>query len=333
MVPPPSDIPLPHQLALNENVDKSSGSFPPARGQVMRILTLTQNTSAMVFSVFLVPHLASPLVASVAGLEGAEKTMLIARDLYLPLEPYLIYTPLIIHFASTFLKRLLFIIPSQPTNIENWQWQSIKARLPKQIHQIIAYPLSILLISHILTHRLIPSRSESPIMELSPSELGWEFVGYNLMRDWSSWLAYLSISGMGIWHSTVGGMKIVTWLKNRRSRSRSIDSTSKPNKEFNESLSDNGQTGNKQTDKNEIEDDIERVIIVNPPNNRTIVTPKRIMGLRAYMIAWLGIIAIGLYRVKKDTGFVSSVMKVRYGAVFDAAPWAKFWRYFAHIRQ
>lgn len=47
----------------------------PTRGQLLRALTLTQNTSAMAFTIFLVPHLASPVVAAFAGLDGAEKTM------------------------------------------------------------------------------------------------------------------------------------------------------------------------------------------------------------------------------------------------------------------
>lgn len=62
-----------------EPPSKDGGTFLrlPSRGQLLHALTLTQNTSAMVFTVFLVPHLASPVVAAFAGLDGAEKTMVI----------------------------------------------------------------------------------------------------------------------------------------------------------------------------------------------------------------------------------------------------------------
>lgn len=42
---------------------------------MIRVLTATQNTSALVFSSFLVIHLASPLAAAVGGGSLADKTM------------------------------------------------------------------------------------------------------------------------------------------------------------------------------------------------------------------------------------------------------------------
>jgi hypothetical protein len=48
-------------------------SFP--RPTYLRVLTGIQNTSALVFGTFLVVHLASPVVAAVAGGEGATKLM------------------------------------------------------------------------------------------------------------------------------------------------------------------------------------------------------------------------------------------------------------------
>jgi ABC-type dipeptide/oligopeptide/nickel transport system permease subunit len=48
-------------------------SFP--RPTYLRLLTGIQNTTALAFSTFLVVHLASPLVAAVAGGEGATNVM------------------------------------------------------------------------------------------------------------------------------------------------------------------------------------------------------------------------------------------------------------------
>ncbi|WWD16412.1 hypothetical protein CI109_100838 [Kwoniella shandongensis] len=259
--------------------------YLPSQPQILRALTLTQNTSALVFSVFLVPHLASPIVAVVGGLEGADKTMMIARDLYLPLEPVLIYLPLALHLLSSVTRRLVLLSSSTSTS-------SFRSRLPRQIHQILGYPLAILVSTHILTHRLIPSLSTPPISNLSPSELGWEFVGYNL-RYTSAWATYLFLIGAGVWHSTVGGMKIVSWLRGPKS------SPSKAVAEVD------------QKEKKEVK--------------RT-VSWRRKLGLRGLVVAFLGVISIGLARVSADTGPISSVMLKRYDAVFAQASWANYFR-------
>ncbi|WVQ64991.1 uncharacterized protein L199_003161 [Kwoniella botswanensis] len=325
MSPPPPDIPLPHQLALNENQDGPSSSpffsepkrFLPSKGQVIRVLTLTQNTSAMVFSIFLVPHLASPVVASVMGIEGADKTMMISRDLYLPLEPYLIYFPLTLHILSSTLRRLLIIVPSSPASKSSWSMKSTKSRLPRQLHQIVGYPLTILLIAHILSHRLIPSRSESPISELSPSELGYEYVGYNL-QNVLGWTSYLGLVGLGVYHGVVGAWKISSWFGGSRKR--------KIMKE--ESTDKNKITGK---EKNEINGD-ETIIIVKHPSDSSKPSSKssrsQINGLRALAVALVGAITIGLYRIKRDVDVsgVSQIMKIRYDAIHSSVPWAGIWR-------
>ncbi|WVQ78827.1 hypothetical protein IAT38_000918 [Cryptococcus sp. DSM 104549] len=255
----------------------------PSRGQVLRALTLTQNTSALAFSVFLVPHLASPLVAAVGGLDGAEKTMMIARDLYLPLEPALVYLPLGIHLFSSLARRTLFATnPSLPPSV----------RYPRQIHQLLAYPLTLLVVSHVYTHRLIPSSLEPPISGLSPSEMGWEFVGYNLAH-WTAWGCYLGLVGAGVWHAVVGGMKIVTWLRGRRPAGK-------------RTVTFKEDAGTKETEMGE----------------KRVVPRRRKLGLRGIIVVILGVVSVGLARVAADTGPVSSVMKRRYDAVFTSAPWS-----------
>jgi hypothetical protein len=54
------------------------GEAPPGRsrgGQFLRLCTGVQNTSALVFSVFLTVHLASPLAAALGGISLADKTL------------------------------------------------------------------------------------------------------------------------------------------------------------------------------------------------------------------------------------------------------------------
>ncbi|WWC96877.1 hypothetical protein V866_003752 [Kwoniella sp. B9012] len=328
MSPPPPDIPLPHQIALNENQDGSSSypffsdpkRFLPSKGQVIRVLTLTQNTSAMVFGIFLVPHLASPVVASAMGIEGADKTMMISRDLYLPLEPYLIYLPLTLHILASTLKRLLIILPSSSFK-SNWplSFKSIKSRLPRQLHQIVGYPLTILLIAHILSHRLIPSRSESPISELSPSELGYEYVGYNL-QNVLGWTSYLGLVGLGVYHGVVGSRKISSWFGGSSKR-----------KIMKEESTDKNKIKITSNEKKEINGD-ETIIIVNHPTDSSTPSSKssksQITALRALTVALVGIITVGLYRIKRDVDVygVSQIMKIRYDAVHSSVPWAGIWR-------
>ncbi|WVW80252.1 hypothetical protein I302_102230 [Kwoniella bestiolae CBS 10118] len=348
MSPPPPDIPLPHQLAEQEK-EKEEGSrnrssktqtfLPklPGRGQMIKYLTMTQNTSAMVFSIFLVPHLASPVVASVMGLEGADKTLMISRDLYLPLEPILIYLPLGVHVLSSISKRLLMVISSSSpssasssssspssasssSKASKWTWQSLKSRLPRQSHQIAGYPLYILLIAHILSHRIVPSSPSAPIFELSPSELGYEYVGYNL-RDWVGWGSYLGLVGVGVWHGLVGGIKISKWigLGNRSSTPARIEGDKSGHGKV--VGPDNGSGSNGGVD--------EKVIVVNhdsEPRRRKSRSGSQ-AGLRAFTVALIGIVTVGLYRIKVDTdiGGISAIMRTRYKAVHDSLPWAGLW--------
>ncbi|OCF75109.1 hypothetical protein I204_03958 [Kwoniella mangroviensis CBS 8886] len=331
MSPPPPGIPLPHQLALNEKQDDPSPEtrrFFPSKGQVMRVLTLTQNTSAMVFSIFLVPHLASPAVASVMGIEGADKTMMISRDLYLPLEPYLIYLPLTLHILSSTLKRLLMILPSSSSvsSKSSRSMKSIRSRLPRQLHQIVGYPLTILLMAHILSHRLIPSRSESPIFQLSPSELGHEYVGYNL-QSVVGWMSYLGLVGLGVYHAVVGGWKISGWIKRSNKNDRRVKGDSSEQTNTTEVKS--------STEYNEDKEN-EKIIIVNKPNPSSFAksplsstsSKSQITGLRALTVALVGFIIMKLYRIKRDVDVsgVSQIMKIRYDAVHNNVPWAGIWR-------
>ncbi|WVQ93497.1 hypothetical protein IAU59_000571 [Kwoniella sp. CBS 9459] len=355
MSPPPPTIPLPHILAsqaLQREQDALAASQSRAAGRremkasVLRTLTMTQNTSAMVFSVFMVAHLASPVVAVFAGMSGADKTMMIARDLYLPLEPVLVWAPLSIHLVSSLSRRLITmssafsstssssststaspdpssdaLIPTPSKATTTWRdtLRALRFRLPRQAHQILAYPLSFLLLSHVLTHRLVPMSTRPPISSLSPSELGWEFVGHNLQSA-VSWVAYLGLVGAGVWHAAVGSMKIVSWLKSRRAAKAPtvVDSRG----EATQTPSVNGEGSVSEANKTSAKKPTELTSTARP---RPVISRRRKIGLRGIIVLFLGTISIGLYRVRSDTGLVSAVMKRRYDAVFARVPWAVLW--------
>jgi hypothetical protein len=48
---------------------------PSSSGRVLRVLTGVQNTSALVFSVFVGVHLVSPVVAAIGGASVADKSL------------------------------------------------------------------------------------------------------------------------------------------------------------------------------------------------------------------------------------------------------------------
>lgn len=54
--------------------------MPFPRPTYLRVLTGIQNTSALAFGTFLAVHLASPVVAAVAGGEGATRLMVRRSD-------------------------------------------------------------------------------------------------------------------------------------------------------------------------------------------------------------------------------------------------------------
>lgn len=53
----------------------SPGGYVPNSGMVLRVLTGVQNVSGMVFTAFAGIHLISPLVASFAGIPGADRSL------------------------------------------------------------------------------------------------------------------------------------------------------------------------------------------------------------------------------------------------------------------
>ncbi|KAK4690032.1 hypothetical protein P7C73_g37, partial [Tremellales sp. Uapishka_1] len=197
---------LSNSLALKPAIMSSSDSSPsspgrylPSQGQFLRLLTGLQNTSAVTFSVFLGVHLAAPLAATFGGLGAADKTLLLSRNYYLPLEPYLIFLPLAVHLTSGLTKRLIL--------------SSKTYRIPRNRQVLAGYLLLPFLLFHLALHRFLPQQQD-----LWPEQFGFEFVSYGLRtRPILMAIGYLGIVGVGLSHAVVGGMKIASWWRGSRS--------------------------------------------------------------------------------------------------------------------
>lgn len=159
------------------------------------------------------------------------------------------------------------------------------------------YTLPWFLLPHILSHRLIPSSSVSPIHNLSPSELGFEFVGWGVNK-WPLWsaLGYGGLVWFGMIHASLGMMKIVSWLKGRSRPSISVAAVS----------------------TSSADGDLELPA-------RPKISKRRKVLLPGIMVSFLALITIGLARVARETSGVSKVMANRYEAVYANMPLARLW--------
>jgi hypothetical protein len=192
---------------------------------VLRVLTGIQTTSALVFSGFLSVHLVSPVVAAIGGVSAADKSLvrlltafpalfgadsrpkLLGRELYLPLEPILVYGPLAVHIVSSSLKRLVITLRARRAP-------------PLTLSIVTGYLLVPFVLPHLLIHRIIPQSPSHPIRHLSPSELGFDFVAHAVKsRPVQSAGAYLGLVALVVPHAWAGSEKIIPWIRRLLGRS------------------------------------------------------------------------------------------------------------------
>ena len=156
---------------------------------------------------------------------------------------------------------------------------------PLTPHLLTGWLLPFFVLPHLLSHRLIPALSDSPISSLSPSELGFDFVGWGVDR-WPEWsvVSYGGLVLVGVWHTGVGLMKVVSRLRNRPTGTIRVDAPDAP---------------------------------------RGVIPIRRRIGLRGLLGLILGVVGIGLIRVARESrGGVSSIMIKRYEAVYALMPFA-----------
>lgn len=186
----------------------------------------------------------------------------------------LVYAPLFVHLVSSATRRAVITYKTGKVNLST--------------HAITGYILAPLVVPHLLLHRLIPASPSPPISGLSPSEFGFEFVGYAAAsRVWMN-IGYLALTGFGLYHAFVGGMKVLGWARRVLGRSKAQAPAA-------------------------VKGDVSAA-------PRKIGKARRI-GLKGIVATLVGVVGIGLLRLARDAKGMGSFTASRYEAVFAAAPW------------
>ncbi|KAF9265840.1 hypothetical protein L218DRAFT_956810 [Marasmius fiardii PR-910] len=161
---------------------------------VSNLLTNLNHGSAPFISTFLLIHLTAPTLANLGGSELSSQVMILGREYYQTSfgEKYLLLGPIIVHTLTGITRRLL------------------GPRKPISLVHLTAYPLLVLAPIHFLTHRAIPALPTDPIASLSPSELDYQFVVYQLHKyPVVSWTVYSALLITAIVHAVEGA--VVVW--------------------------------------------------------------------------------------------------------------------------
>lgn len=200
---------------------------------------------------------------------------ILGRELYLPLETGIVYAPLFIHILSGAARRALITYKTKG-----------KARVSNQSKA--GWALIPLVLPHMWLHRLLPSEEAAPINAMSPSEFGYEFVGYAAAtRPWMT-LGYLALSAFGVYHAMIGTMQVVSWVKRLAGVKPKL----------------------KTVTFNEPEEIKERRL------SRTLKPIYSVVG------GIVAIVALGIFRMAKDTDALTANTLLRYRAIYRSAPWA-----------
>ncbi|KEP53324.1 putative transmembrane protein [Rhizoctonia solani 123E] len=196
-----------------ENSDRSL--YAP----VLRGLTYLQHAPTPFITTFILIHLSAPALASIGGTEVANQVMLLGREYYhgVPQENLLVYLPITIHVGASLVKRTVklghqILVGPRTDSRLNTHESTTANTSPLTVPDILVwtgYPLFLVLVPHIATHRLIPSTPAPPISSISPSELDYAFVHFGL-KNWPirSWAMYAVLVGSGITHA-IYGMPVV----------------------------------------------------------------------------------------------------------------------------
>ncbi|WFD34341.1 hypothetical protein MCUN1_001180 [Malassezia cuniculi] len=144
-----------------------------------------QSGSAATLGCVLVVHLAAPAVAALVpshSIAHANSTMLFGRVFYQQraLEPILIWGALGTHIIASLLRK---------ARIARMSPRPLRAFFRGDIQTIAGRMLVPLLGIHYVLNRVMPASARVPISELSPAELGMEYVSYGF----STWPTLTSV--------------------------------------------------------------------------------------------------------------------------------------------
>ncbi len=170
---------------------------------------------------------------------------------------------------------------------------------------MLGYVLLPLLVPHLMLHRLIPATDGPPINALSPSEMGYEFVGYACAtRKWMT-AGYVVLTGVALWHGIVGGLKVLQWARGLMRRAEDV-------KELGEKLLED--TAADSSKAHPVEKKRRRRAHVSQA--------EKLRAIRTLVTTITTAVCVGLVRLTADAQGLSSFVASRYDAVFAAAPWA-----------
>lgn len=202
------------------------------------VLTTAQRASAVTFSSFLVVHLSSPLAAALGGEHLASEIQVLGRVWYQGglKEVVIVWASLGVHVVSGVVRRAWRIRnqivrrreleraakqaegdPSAP-EIASSHYRKEAARrnwrtyLPRNLNTLTGYLLVPLVVSHSLTHRILPSRTTATgATAISPAFLSFAYVSRNLvLHPFSATLAYAALALMGTYHAATGARVIAS---------------------------------------------------------------------------------------------------------------------------
>jgi len=188
-------------------------THPTWRTRTSSVLTALAHGSAPFITTFLFVHLAAPAAANLGGSSASSRTMLFGREYYQTVlgERYLVFTPLLVHTTSAFLKRLFS--PSAP--------RPPATRPLTSALSVTGYTVALLLLPvHFYAHRLAPSDPAPPISSLGPSELDYEYVKAAL-HGWParSTALYLAlVLGVALHAADGVGVLWSTWVQKKAKR-------------------------------------------------------------------------------------------------------------------
>lgn len=198
-----------------------SASPSNTRKTVLNVLTTVSHVTSPFISVFLLVHLAAPVLANVGGTNLASQTMILGREYYqTPIgEGLLALGPIVVHSIAGISKRLLLTAPSNKPSGVDGKSSEKRATSHRPLTTLLGLTgyatVLIFLPVHFLVHRDYPALPIEPISSVGPASLDYEYVKYGLHTwPWRSWFLYAGLVGSVALHAADGATLIWnTWFK------------------------------------------------------------------------------------------------------------------------
>ncbi|KAJ9658334.1 hypothetical protein H2198_003764 [Neophaeococcomyces mojaviensis] len=205
--PPTSDGPD----SITTGPSRSTTNTLGSRSNVPHILLALQKYSTFPPAVYLIGHYANTALIPLFSLSTAtaERSLLLTRPYYqsFPLEPLLIFVPVITHVASGLSLRIYRRFQAAKrygaeTHAE--RKQITKTLWPKlSLTSLLGYMLYPMLVAHVLVNRITPLKVHG-----DSSSVGLRFFSHGVKRHpWLSNIGYTFLVSVASWHFVGGAAK------------------------------------------------------------------------------------------------------------------------------